>query len=262
MAFNTIRFDRLEAVAQITLNRPAAANGMNLELLKELADAALQCDEDPSIRAVIVTGEGRFFSAGGDLAAFGDDLDRLPSLLKELTLHLHAAISRFMRMSAPVIAAVNGPAAGAGMSLAAACDIVIASDTASFTMAYTGAGLSPDGGSTWTIPRRIGHGRTRELVLTNRKLSATEALDWGFANEVVSADMLGARARARAETLSMGPTSAYGRAKSLLADSFHNGLETQLELEARAIADSARGDDAREGITAFLGKRRPQFRGA
>jgi len=167
-----------------------------------------------------------------------------------------------MRMSAPVIAAVNGPAAGAGMSLAAACDIVVASEAASFTMAYTGAGLSPDGGATWTIPRRIGHGRARELVLTNRKLNAAEALDWGFATEVVSADALGARARALAETFATGPTAAYGRAKSLFAETFHNGLETQLELEARAIADSARGDDAREGVTAFLGKRRPQFRGA
>lgn len=213
------------------------------------------------MRSIILTGSGRFFSAGGDLSAFAGDLDRLPYFLKQLTLHLHAAVSRITRMRQPVIAAVNGPAAGAGMALAAACDHVIAADTSNFTIAYTAAGLSPDGASTWALPRRIGPARTRELMLTNRRLSAPEALEWGLANEVVAANALPARADTLARQFAAGPTQAFGAVKTLLAGSATNSLETQMELEARAIADTARTADAREGIDAFLNKRRPVFTG-
>ena len=254
MPYENVLLNISGGVAHLTLNRPDAANAMNLDLLRELAEALLECDESSNVRAVVLTGKGRFFSAGGDLAAFAGDLDRLPFLLKQLTLHI-------TRMRQPVIAAVNGPAAGAGMALAAACDHVIAVDTASFTIAYTAAGLSPDGSSTWALPRRIGPGRTRELMLTNRRLSAAEALDWGLANEVVPAADLVARTNALAAQFAAGPTAAYGRVKELLAASATNSIETQMELEARAIADSARTADAREGIEAFLSKRKPAFRG-
>mgnify|MGYP003645633538 FL=1 len=261
MPYENVLLDISGGVAHLTLNRPGAANAMNLDLLRELAEALLECDESPNVRAVILTGNGRFFSAGGDLAAFAGDLDRLPFLLKQLTLHLHAAVSRIARMRQPVIAAVNGPAAGAGMALAAACDHVIAAEPSHFTMAYTAAGLSPDGSSTWALPRRIGPGRTRELMLTNRRLSSAEALDWGLANEVVPAADLIARTNALAAQFAAGPTAAYGRVKELLAASTTNNIETQMELEARAIADSARTADAREGIDAFLNKRKPDFLG-
>lgn len=261
MPDKTVLMDVSAGVAVLTLNRPEAANAMNLDLLSELAEALLKCDESADVRSVVLTGNGRFFSSGGDLAAFADDLDRLPYLLKQLTLHLHAAVSRIGRMRQPVIAAVNGPAAGAGMALAAACDHVIAADTASFTVAYTAAGLSPDGASTWALPRRIGPSRTRELMLTNRRLSAGDALEWGLANELVPATELSARAGVLARQLASGPTAAFGQVKTLLAASATNSLETQMELEARAIADSARTADAREGIDAFLNKRKPQFKG-
>lgn len=261
MTFQNVRFEVSGGVAKLTLNRPDAANAMNLDLLRELAEALLVCEESAEVRSVILTGSGRFFCAGGDLAAFADDLERLPFFLKQLTFHLHAAVSRITRMRQPVVAAVNGPAAGAGMALAAACDHVLASDAAGFTMAYTAAGLSPDGASSWVLPRRIGPGRTRELMLTNRRLSASEALDWGLANEIVPAPGLATRAQDVAGQFATGPTAAFGEVKLLLASAATNPIETQMELEARAIAASARTGDAREGIEAFVQKRKPRFTG-
>lgn len=261
MPYENVLLEISDGVAKITLNRPDAANAMNLDLLRELAEALLECDESSDVRCVVLTGNGRFFSAGGDLSAFAGDLERLPFYLKQLTLHLHAAVSRITRMRQPVIAAINGPAAGAGLSLAACCDHLISSDKANFTAAYTAAGLSPDGSSTWVLPRRIGPGRTRELMLTNRRLSATEALDWGLANEVVPIADLAARTSELAAQFAAGPTAAFGQVKALLATSSTNNIETQMELESRAIADSARTVDAQEGINAFLSKRKALFIG-
>jgi len=258
--YETITFTVENAVARITLNRPDSANGMNLKLMQELADAVHHCEEQ-NVRAVIIGGSGRFFSAGGDLASFAAELEHLPRLLNELTLHLHMAISRLARMNAPVIAAVHGPCAGAGMSLASACDLVYAAESASFTMAYTAAGLSPDGSSTYFLPRRIGELRTRELMLTNRKLSAEEAADWGLVTKVVADDKLEQSVQELADKLAKGPTLAYGKVKALLNDTFSHGLETQMELETRSIAASARTKDALEGIDAFLNKRKPTFNG-
>lgn len=262
MAYQTIGLAVSASVATLTLNRPDAANGMNLQLMKELVDAVHSCEEDPQVRAIIITGAGRFFSAGGDLAAFSADLDRLPRLLSELTLYLHTAISRLARMNRPVIAAINGPCAGAGLSLACACDLVLAAQSSNFTMAYTAAGLSPDGGSTWFIPRRIGDLRTRELMLTNRKLSAEEALQWGLVTRVIADEMLLVEARKLAESLAAGPTVAYGNVKALLNDTFARGMETQMEFESRAIASSAKTADAREGVSAFLKKVKANFNGS
>ncbi len=261
MSYETIKLSIEDQVARLTLERPDAANGMNLQLMRDLSDAVNVCATSPEVRAVLLTGSGRFFSAGGDLQSFASELDNLPRLLNELTLYLHAAISRMARMDSPVIAAVNGPCAGAGMSLACACDYVLAAESASFTMAYTAAGLSPDGSSTWFLPRRIGELRARELMLTNRKLSAAEAVEWGLANRVVAdADLL-AEAGKLAASFAQGPTRSFGRVKTLLNDTFAQGMETQMEMEARAIAASATTQDAQEGIGAFLQKRKPVFTG-
>jgi len=165
-------------------------------------------------------------------------------------------------MNAPVIAAVNGTAAGAGFSLALSADLVISVDSAKFVMAYTNAGLSPDGSSSYFLPRRVGDRRARELMLTNRVLSADEALDWGIVNQVVAADDLDETVEKLAAKIAAGPTLAYGQVKSLLNVSFDNGLETQMELESRGIADMARSRDGKEGIQAFLAKRKPTFKGA
>lgn len=260
MSYETILLEIHNDVARITLNRPDSANGMNLQLMKDLIDAVHTCEEE-SVRAMIITGNGRFFSAGGDLASMSSQLDRLPRLLNELTMYLHVAISRFARMNAPVIAAVNGPCAGAGMSLACACDLVLAGESSNFTMAYTAAGLSPDGSSSWYLPRRIGDLRARELMLTNRRLSAAEAVEWGLATRVVADDQLMAAADELAVQLASGPTLAYGKVKSLLNDSLTNGLETQMEMESKGMVASAKTDDAMAGITAFLAKNKPSYNG-
>ena len=261
MAYQNLTLERHDGVATLTLNRPTAANSIDLPLARELMEAAIVCDDDPETRAVIITGAGAMFCAGGDLRSFGEAGMGISSRLKELTAHLHAAISHLVRMDAPVIAAVNGMAAGAGFSLAVAADLTIASDTAGFVMAYTHAGLVPDGSSTYFLPRRIGDRRARELMLTNRRLSAVEALAWGVVNQVVSADELMPAATKLARTLAQGPTRTFGATKALLNGSFDNGLETQMELEARAIAAMSITPDGQEGIHAFLEKRKPKFSG-
>jgi len=261
MSYENITLERRDGVATLTLNRPNTANSIDLPLARELMDAAIVCDDDPETRAVILTGAGKMFCAGGDLRSFGDAGLGVGSKLKELTAYLHAAISRLTRMNAPVIAAVNGMAAGAGFSLAIAADMTIASDTAGFVMAYTQAGLVPDGSSTFFLPRRIGDRRTRELMLTNRRLSAAEALDWGLVNQIVAADQLLPTAEKLAATLAAGPTRSFGAVKALLNETFEHGLESQMELEARAIAAASISPDGQEGIRAFLEKRKPTFSG-
>jgi 2-(1,2-epoxy-1,2-dihydrophenyl)acetyl-CoA isomerase len=182
-------------------------------------------------------------------------------VLKELTTYLHAATSRFTRMNAPLVVAVNGTAAGAGFSLAASGDMVLIAESAKLTMAYTAAGLSPDGSSSFFLPRLIGLRRTQELMLTNRRLSAAEALEWGLVNQVVPDADLPRVASELAGQLARGATRAYGVVKSLLATAFQESLETQMELEARGIAAMAGSADGREGIAAFVAKRAAVFSG-
>jgi 2-(1,2-epoxy-1,2-dihydrophenyl)acetyl-CoA isomerase len=261
MPYTALLFAVRDSIARITLNRPDAANALNVDLAKDLMHAALQCDEDPTIRAVIITGTGRMFCAGGDLKSFAVQGENLAYHLKEVTTYLHAAMSRFTRMDAPIVAAVNGTAAGAGMSLACACDLVLAAESARFTMAYTRAGLTPDGSSTYFLPRIVGLKRALELTLTNRLLSAQEACEWGIVTRVVPDTGLLAEADALAAQLASSATGALGAAKRLLHSGWTETLETQMELETRAIAARAYTADGREGITAFLEKRAPKFTG-
>jgi len=261
MTYSTLLYEVREAVAWITLNRPQAANALNAEMGRELMEVTLAADEDAGVRAVVITGAGSLFCAGGDLRAFSESGERVSSTLKEITTYLHAAISRLARMDPPVVAAVNGAAAGAGMSLACACDFVMAAETARFTMAYTRAGLTPDGSATYFLPRLVGPRRALELTLTNRTLSAQEAVEWGIANRVVAADALLEEAQALATQLAVGPTRAFGTAKRLLREGWNESLESQMENESRAIAAIARSADSREGIAAFLEKRAPRFTG-
>jgi 2-(1,2-epoxy-1,2-dihydrophenyl)acetyl-CoA isomerase len=261
MDYTTLLFDVRDNVAHITLNRPEAANSINEEMGKDLMHAALRCDEDPEIRAVLISGAGKIFSGGGDLKAFSAKGNQLPYHVKEVTTYLHAAMSRLTRMDAPVVAAVHGAVAGAGMSIAIACDIVVAAETTRFMVAYTRAGLVPDGSSTYFLPRIIGLKRALELTLTNRMFSAQEALQWGLVTRVVPDNELLAQASAIAVQLAAGPTRAYGISKRLLHSGWTETLETQMENESQAIANSARTADAREGITSFLEKRPPKFKG-
>ncbi len=261
MSDEILIFETRANVAWITLNRPKAGNALNIELAEALEAAARRCEDDADIRAVVLAGTGPLFCAGGDLRSFAEAGSDVGPLLKRLTDALHAAIARFARMQAPVIAAVNGAAAGAGMSLACATDLAIAAESARFTMAYTAAGLSPDGSSTYFLPRLIGIRRTKELMLTNRRLSADEALAWGLVTQVVpDADLHDAVGKL-ASTLAAGPTPAFGTVKKLLMTSPLQDLEPQLAAEADGIIAMAGTDDGQEGIAAFLAKRRPSFQG-
>ena len=261
MDYKTIKFEQLGAVARITLNRPDVANAIDMQMGTELLDAALRCDADPSVRAVLITGNGRAFCAGGDLRSFASQGENTPRHLKEVTTYFHAAISRFVRCNKPVIAGVNGVAAGAGFSLAIACDMAIAAASARFTMAYTKAGLTPDGSSTYFLPRIVGLRRAIELTYTNRVLSAAEAEAWGIVNRVVEDDRFAAEAMALATELASGPTLAFGRSKNLLRRGWDESLETQMENETQTISTSAHTADYREGSAAFFEKRAPRFMG-
>lgn len=257
-----VLFEVKDGVGQITLNRPDAANTLNLEMAQALLDSAARCEADPEVRAVLVSGAGRMFCAGGDLRAFAGQGDALPRHLRELTTYLHAAISRLIRMEAPVVAAVQGSAAGAGMSLACAADVVIAAESAKFVLAYTAVGLAPDGSSTYLLPRLVGRRRALELALTNRALSGAEAAEWGLVSRVVADAALAQEAATVASDLATGATSALGAAKRLLLESGVQTLESQMELEAEAISAMGATADAREGIAAFLEKRPATFSGS
>ena len=260
-SFENLAFDVAEGIARLALNRPDAANAFNPAICRDLFDAAIACDERDDIRAVILTGEGSMFSAGGDLKYFSAQGEKLGAALKEITGLLHAAISRMAHMDAPVVGAINGMAAGAGFSLAAACDIAIAGQSTRFTLAYTAAGLSPDGSSTWYLPRLIGLRRAKELMLTNRMLSADEACEMGVIDRVVPDDDLYDAALEQAKIFAAGPTKAYGATKRLLQETWDAGLETQMDRETRSIAALTRTADAVEGIDGFVNKRKPDFKG-
>ena len=261
MAYETVLYEVKDAVATITLNRPDAYNALNLTLGRDLFRAALEADEDRAVRCIVVTGAGRAFCAGGDVKDFADTPDRIGILIKELTTYLHGAVSRLARAQKPVLMGVNGVAAGGGMSLALGGDLVVAAESARFTMAYSKIAASPDGSSSYFLPRLIGLRRALELHYTNRVLSAREALEWGLITRVhPDAEFPGALA-ALARELAQGPTLAFGRAKLLFHQSTHESLETQMELEAQAIAASGHTEDFRNGVAAFARKQAVSFHG-
>ena len=262
MPYKTVTLARTDGVATLTLNRPEAFNALNLALGRDLFDAVLEVDDDPGVRAVVVTGAGKAFCAGGDVKDFADNLERIGALIKELTTYLHGAVSRLCRTDKPVIMAVNGVAAGGGMSLSLAGDLVLASESARFTMAYSRIAAPPDGSSSYYLPRLVGLRRAMELYFTNRLLTAREAHDWGLVTRVVPDGELAAAAQALGRELAQGPTKAFGTAKRLFHQSTWESLETQMELEAQAIAASGRTDDFRAGVTAFANKQpAPPFHG-
>jgi 2-(1,2-epoxy-1,2-dihydrophenyl)acetyl-CoA isomerase len=248
---------RDDGVLTLTLNRPDVLNAFDSAMHKSFA-AGLKEARDPEVRAVVVTGAGRGFCVGQDLTEFRE---RKGDIGDHLRANYHPNIRALRALEKPVIAAVNGPAAGAGLSLACACDIRIASDAASFVPAFIGIGLVPDSGGSLFVARILGEARAFEWMTSNRKLTAAEAHAWGLVSEVVEADTLAPRVAELAQQYAAAPTRGIGMTKRLFDHAATATLDEQLELEAQLQSAATKTDDFREGVNAFLEKRPPSFTG-
>jgi 2-(1,2-epoxy-1,2-dihydrophenyl)acetyl-CoA isomerase len=263
--FETLQIEVDGQVGTLTLNRPDALNAMSPDMIAELPVAASWLADRAPIRALIITGAGRAFCSGGDVNWFkrgvSDDSVDLPSEVRRGAEVLHNAIVDIRRIPYPVIAAVNGPAAGAGMSLALSADIRIASEDAFLAIAYGRIGAAPDGGMTYFLPRVVGPAKALELALNDPNLDANSALEAGLVTEVVPADQLVARAQEKAEKLAAKAPYYVRMTKRLLHESIENSLNDHLQLERHGIADSMGTNDLRRGVTAFFGGETPTFEG-
>jgi 2-(1,2-epoxy-1,2-dihydrophenyl)acetyl-CoA isomerase len=253
-------------VATITLNRPEALNALNRELTLALRDAVFSAEHDATVRCVVIRG-GEHFMAGGDLKWFhGEASSAEPTQLRAqfeaFIQEVHPLIVSLRRMPKPVIASVRGAAAGFGMSLMMACDLAIAADSAYFTLAYTLIGVSPDGGSTFALPRIVGQKKAMEIALLGERFDGATAERLGLVNRVVPAASLELETNKLAARLAAGPTAVYARTKALLNGSLNTSLESQLQREAEAFAQSAAEPDFKEGLAAFIEKRKPKFKGS
>lgn len=261
MNYNEIRFEVRKNVAYVTLDRPAALNAVNLEVNEELARAALECQYDRRIRSVLFRATGEHFCAGGDLERFAQEGDRVSEYVTKAADAFHLAISRFTRLDAPVVGAVQGLAIGGGMSIVAMLDIPIAGEGARFMCGYTRIGLTPDGALTYFLPRLVGRRRALDLILTNRTLNAREALEIGLIARVVPDTNLQTEAEECANALAEGPTRSFGAAKRLLLQSSVESLDTQMAYEGRELALAVARPDGKEGAKTFKERRRSRFSG-
>ena len=260
-----MELERDGPVATITLNRPEARNALSPQMLEEMDQALDKCRAG-DVRAVVLTGNGGAFCSGADVRDFvralGDGPQRLSDHLRSLADRLHrSVVLRIRSLPKPVIASIQGVAAGGGFSMTLACDLRIASQDARLFMAYANIGATGDGGSTYFLPRLVGTGRAMEAYMMNQPISAPRALEMGLVNLVVPADELEQHTREVAQRLASGPTHAYGRMKALMDRAWDSDLASQLDEETRAISDAALTGDFQEGITAFVEKRAPKFRG-
>ena len=262
MSYETVALTREGAVARLTLNRPEALNAIEPQMVADVGAALAEC-ASPEIHVVVLTGAGRAFCAGGDVKSmvdsFGGDAT---GFMRGLVTDFHDRIVLGIRnLPKPVLASINGVAAGGGLSLALCCDLRIAADNARFTMAYANIGLSADGGSSFFLPRLVGFGRATELLMLAEPFDASKALELGLINRVVPAGELEGATMDWAQRLAAGATRAYGVVKSLLNRTFSNELSVQLDDETHGMTTLTQSADYREGITAFAEKRRPVFRG-
>ncbi|WCE30906.1 2-(1,2-epoxy-1,2-dihydrophenyl)acetyl-CoA isomerase PaaG [Vibrio sp. SCSIO 43137] len=249
-------------VALITLNRPKQLNSFNPEMHKALKSALRQAEQDESVRAVLLTGSGRGFCAGQDLNDRNvSDVSEPPNLGESIEKYYNPLIKQITSMPKPVIAAVNGVAAGAGCNIALACDLVLAAESASFIQAFCKIGLVPDSGGTWLLPRLVGNARAKGLMMMGNKLPARQAEEWGMIWQCVADDKLLETATTLASQLAVQPTKGLSLIKQALAHSSHNDLSQQLEVEKDLQTIAGRTEDYREGVRAFFEKRTPEFKG-
>jgi 2-(1,2-epoxy-1,2-dihydrophenyl)acetyl-CoA isomerase len=262
-AYETVVLSRAGGAARIELDRPDAMNAWDDQLPVDLADALAVVEEDPTLRALVITGRGRAFSAGADVHKLSSDV-RDGSLdvgrsLRELS---NPIVLRIRHMPKPVVAAVNGPAAGIGVSLALACDLVVAAESAFFLVAFTRIGLTPDGGASLFLAARLGHARASRLALRAERLPASDACEWGLIDQVVPDAEHWQVAEDLVQELANGPTRAYAATKAALHAALYPRLERQMELETQLQEELTGSADFGEGVTAFTGKRPPDFVGA
>lgn len=246
-------------ILQISLNRPEAYNALNLEMMQMLGEALSSAATDHSIKGVLLTGKGKAFCAGGDLKWISQQSDDAGSVLHRLAPQFHLSIIEIRRMEKPVVAAINGIAAGGGFSLALACDFRVMGQSTTLRQAYTSSGLSIDGGGSFALPRLVGLARALEIMAFDQPISSAQALEWGLVTKVVADDEVVSAARAMLNELTKTALHSFAWSKKLMTNSFDNPLETQLELERQGISDCAAHANGQEGIRAFVEKRKPSF---
>ena len=262
MEYETVQVERRGGELRITLDRPEAMNAWNKQFGEDLRAAVEAAAEDDEVRAVVITGAGRAFSSGADLkAGFDPTPAGLPDVHTALTERYHPIITGIRRMPKPVVAAVNGPAVGIGLSLALAADLVIARESAYFLLAFVNIGLVPDGGSSLFVPERVGFTRASEMAMLGERVPARQALEWGLINRVAADDEFEAEVDALAQRLATGPTRSYAGTKRQLNAWLFSRIEAQLELEAGIQQQLAQSRDFMEGVAAFASKREPRFDG-
>jgi len=263
VSYETIIWEQAGAVGRLTLNRPQTLNAWTAQFGAELKQAVEREAAQDSVRAVLVTGAGRGFSSGADLkAGFDPAEDGMPDIKKELHGIYHPAIAGIRRLPKPVVAAVNGAAVGIGCSLALACDLLLAAESAFFGLAFVNVGLMPDGGSTALVPPSVGKARAFQMALLGERIPAPQALEWGLVNWVHPDDRLMGEAEALVNKLAAGPTRSYASSKQALNNFLYGDLDAQLDLEAELQHALGRTKDFLEGTAAFVEKREPSFSGA
>ncbi|EEA04475.1 Enoyl-CoA hydratase/isomerase [Burkholderia sp. H160] len=253
---------RTGAIVEIVLNRPQVLNAANVQLATDFLSVCQGIAGDPGVRSVVVRGEGKAFMAGGDLAEFTGDLDHAAEVADSLIKPLNEAVTILSRMSAPVIGSVHGAVAGAGVSLALACDMVIAADNTKFNMAYSKIGASPDVSGSWSLPRAVGLHKAMEIALLSETFDAQEAHRLGLVYRVVSNAELARETMSLADRLAGGPTRSFGVIKQLLRNSLDRNLNSQLEAERLGFRQCATTNDFKEGVVAFQQRRTPLFSGS